>query len=72
MEGSGNQKVSKGYGSGLLFSHSVDTSSNMLNAKNIKHRYLKPNDCLGQYIENTNLHSLPPNCFGVLVAYTID
>ena len=35
-------------------------------------RDLTPGDCLGHYLQNTNLHNFPPNCLGVLVPYTVD
>ena len=38
----------------------------------LKERNLTPKECLGCYIENTNLHNLPCNCVGVLVAYSTD
>ena len=66
------KRTKNGYGSALLFAHMSDPYDSTLHVKVIKRRDMKPVDCLGQYIENTNLHSLPPNCLGVLVAYSRD
>ena len=38
----------------------------------LKERNLTPRQCSGCYIENTNLHNLPCNGLGVLVAYSTD
>ena len=58
------------YGSALLFTPKEDSLDNTLQVRKLQKRYLKPTDCLGSYIENSNLHSLPPNCLGVLAAYS--
>ena len=38
----------------------------------IKERYLQPKDVYGLFIDNTNLNSLPRNCFGTLIAYSLE
>ena len=67
-----NTRKTCGYGTALLFKHTTKGHTSALLAHMLKTRSLKPEDCLDHYIENTNLHSLPPNCFGTLIAYTTD
>ena len=56
-------------GSAVLFSQSV-ASSQKLHVQILKQRHLSIDQCSGCFIENTNLNKLPPNCLGVLVAFS--
>ena len=56
-------------GSAFLFSQSV-ASSQKLHVQILKQRHLSIDQCSGCFIENTNLNKLPPNCLGVLVAFS--
>ena len=57
-------------GSALLFSHKDGYHDGHLHLYALKKRNTKPTDCLNSYIQNTNLHSLPPNFYGVLIVYS--
>ena len=55
------------------------TSINTLKHKNVilkkyvlRQRNLRPVDVYGCFIDNTNLNSLPPNCLGTLIAYSLE
>lgn len=56
-------------GSAFLFSQSVQFP-HKLHVQILKERNLSIDQCSGCFIENTNLNKLPPNCVGVLVAFS--
>ena len=58
-------------GYALLFQNKsiFDVKGIKLSVKKVVNRHMQPKDCIGCYLQNTNLHHLPPNCIGVLVAF---
>ena len=58
-------------GSALLFSI-VNSLTNELTVKLLKDRSIRPNEVTNQFFENTNLHKLNRQCFGTLIAYSLD